>query len=113
MKFIAITLAAIVGLVLASCYGVAKRDDDTRTRLLEQVAKELPIGSDERAMQDFMRTHTVSYSLDERFNHQYSGVLPQSWLDRHLSSRKVFLRLKLSAARKFAGAEVVITYRGL
>ncbi len=44
-----------------------------------------------------MRTHTAEFSLDDRFKHRYSGILAQTWFDRSLANRKVFIYLNLNS----------------
>jgi hypothetical protein len=80
---------------------------------LEQVAAEVPLGSDAGVMEAFMRKHAESYSVDDRFNHLYGGLLPQSRLDRILGNRKVIVELQFDSERRFKGSEVLITYQTL
>jgi hypothetical protein len=94
-------------------FGLASYDQRTRERVLAQVAEDVPLGSDAAVMEAFMRKHAEAYSVDDRFNHRYAGLLPQSRLDRFLANRKVIVRLRFDTNRQFNGAEVLVAYQTL
>lgn len=116
-RIVLIAAAALLALVsvgwLGMRFGLASYDQRTRSRILEQVAAEVPLGSDAGVMEAFMRKHAESYSVDDRFNHLYGGLLPQSRLDRILGNRKVIVELQFDSERRFKGSEVLITYQTL
>jgi hypothetical protein len=116
-RTILIALAALCALVVVAWLGVRSYlpnyDQRTRARILQQVAAEVPLGSDAGAMEAFLRKHAESYSMDDRFDHLYAGLLPQSRLDRVLGNRKVIVRLQFDSDRRFKGSEVLITYQTL
>jgi hypothetical protein len=115
LRTILIVLAALFTLLGVAWLGVnsglAHYDQRTRERILEQVAAEVPLGSDVGVMEEFMRKHTQSYSVDDTFDHLYAGLLPQSRLDRILGNRKVIVRLRFDQNRRFKGSEVLIAYQ--
>ena len=92
-------------------YYLPSHDQRTRERILEQVAAEVPLGSDAGTMEAFLRKHAASYSVDDKFDHLYAGVLPQSRLDRILGNRKVIIRMLFDSSGRFKSAEVLITYQ--
>jgi hypothetical protein len=116
-RTILIAWAAILSLLLVAWLGVrsglTSYDQRTRERIRAQVAAEVPRGSNAGVMEAFMRKHAESYSVDDRFDHLYAGLLPQSRLDRALGNRKVIVRLRFDSNRKFKCSEVVIAYQTL
>ena len=114
-RTILIALAALLALLGVAWLGVrsgmTSHDQRTRERILAQIAAEVPPGSDAGVMEAFMREHAESYSVDDRFNHQYDGLLPQSRWDRILGNRKVIIALQFDSNRRFKSSEVLITYQ--
>lgn len=116
-RMMVIALVALLALALVAWLGVRAYlptyDQRTRARILEQVASEIPPGSDAEVMEEFLRKHAESYSVDDRFDHIYAGRFPQSRLDRILGNRKVIVRLQFDADKKFRATEILITYQTL
>jgi len=117
LRTILISLVALFTLIalawMGARSGLTSHDQRTREWILEQIAAEVPLGSDAGVMEAFMRKRAESYSVDDRFNHQYDGLLPQSRLDRILGNRKVIIALRFDSNRRFIGSEVLITYQTL
>ncbi len=116
-RAVLIALVALLALVSLTWMGVRfflpVYDQRTRARILEQVAAEVPLGSDAAAMEAFLHRHAESYSMDDRFGHLYAGLLPQSRLDRILGNRKIIVRLQFNANKRLMRSEVLITYQTL
>jgi hypothetical protein len=110
MKRLVIAGLTLLALIAGSCVGIVERDRRARQEILDAVAKQLPVGSEEVKMTAFMTRHTVSYSLDDRMNHEYVGIVPQSWINREPASRKVFIHLRFNPNRTFKEAVVEISY---
>jgi hypothetical protein len=106
MVFTAVLALAIVALR----YALPEYDGRTRAKILQSINLELPAGANELAMEGYMRRHTASFSVDDRFNHRFEGVVEQTWLDRMLAARKVIIRLRFDHDRAYGDAEVLVTY---
>lgn len=103
----------VVALYVAVPSMLSYYDYHTKQRLLQVVAQELPPGASMTQMTDFMRKHSGRFSLDEKYHHEYDGILNQSRIDKLLFNRKVQIVLKVSRAGTLEGADVRIYYTAL
>jgi hypothetical protein len=78
--------------------------------LLRTVAQELRPHASSEEMDAFMRRHTAMYSLDQKYHHEYAGIVPQTKLDRILFDRQVQVALKVTEDITFEKAEVRVYY---
>jgi hypothetical protein len=98
-----------LGLV-CSCQALAVHDRNTRQDVLALVAKELPVGASLDDMRAFLQRHAARFDLDDRFKHDYAGILPQSRLDRNLFDRRVGIELYFDKDHRFTTAQVNVFY---
>lgn len=88
-------------------------DSQTRGRLLQIVARELPPNASMAEMAKFMHRHTTNSGLDEAAQLEYGGFVPQTTFDRFWGDRKVKIILIVNRDTKtFQRAEVQIFYTG-
>src|ERR1700678_4518602 len=105
-----VVLVLWVGLWLAVRYVIPEYDARTRERVLQSIALEVPIGSNDQTMQRYMQRHTVGFDFD-KYKSAFGGRVAQSWSDRNIfPSRTVIIYLKRSPSGTFSGAEVWVTY---
>jgi hypothetical protein len=88
-------------------------DVHTRTEVLRLAARELPPHASLREMTEFMRRHTARYSLDETYQHEYTGIVAQSKVDKLLFDRKVQVVLKVAENHTFQSADARVFYTAL
>jgi len=112
-KVVFTVAAAVVLLDIAIATALSYYDSHTRKTLLALAAQELPTRASIADMEQFMRLHTARFALDDKYHHEYAGIVPQTRLDRLLFDRKVQVVLKLKEDRTFQSAEVRVYYTAL
>ena len=111
-----VVLAAVVVIILfltALPTALSYYDGHTRTALLGLAARELPPHASLREMTEFMRRHTARYSLDQTYQHEYTGIVAQTKVDKILFDRKVQVVLKVAEDKTYLYADVRVFYTAL
>jgi hypothetical protein len=106
-------VAFIVALAITLPIGLSYYDSETRKAYLRVAVQELPPHASIGEMAEFMRRHTARYALDDRYHHEYTGIVTQTRLDRFLFDRKVQLVLKVNEGKTLQSAEVRVFYTAL
>jgi hypothetical protein len=113
IKILLAVIAAMVVFGIALPSTLSYYDSNTRQQLLGVAAQELAPRASNAEMLDFMRRHTTRFAFDEKYQHQYSGFVPQTKLDRILFDRKVQVVLRVSENSTLVNVEVNVFYTGI
>jgi hypothetical protein len=57
-----------------------------------------------------LQRHAARFDLDDRFKHIYTGILPQSHLDKNLFDRAIGIELYFDNDHRFTTAQVNVFY---
>lgn len=112
-RFVAWTLISttvVLGCALAILW---ERDIRVREEWLKKISAELPIGSDQRAIEEFLTKNAPGYSFESKSEHKYVAIAPKTCLDDFLASRKVILDIYVDEKNRMTYAEVEIWYASL
>lgn len=113
LKILGAVVLAVIVLDVAISSTLSHYDANAKGKWILNATQELRPHATPAEMVDFMRRHTTRYALDEKYNHEYSGYLPQSKLDRLMFDRKIQGVLNIDDNGAFAKADARVFYTGL
>jgi hypothetical protein len=112
VKIARVALVALVALCIGTCSSLAYYDLSTEKNVYRVIQRELPAHASMDMMNNFMKRHAGSvYNLDEEYDPEFVGMLPQTTTDRILFDRRVEITLKFDRKNKtLQRSAVAVTY---